>query len=192
MKHIKLFEGFVDDNEKLYNKLTYSPREITIELTQMGKQYIEEQLKSWLRSSRPSYQTEGFTPDTNISIKDRVKIAASYDGENKNPNKTVEIGEISINNGRWVGDSNLTKTVNDDGQEVSIGVFQIFVEYLPLEDSLGKGAKIVISKGLRRDGINQYKELKKDGGYPIYVCEFSKVEPGEVDHRGYFRIVSVN
>jgi hypothetical protein len=198
MKHIKLFEGFVDDNERLYNKVTYSPREITIELTQMGKQKIEERLKAWVGQSRPSYQTGGYIPRTRISIKDEVKIAASYDGgrvdKEKNRGKMVNIGEIMIDEepgfgGRWIEDSPLTKTGEDDGKRSS-STFIIFARYLPLEDEGRKGAMISLTESIYKDK-DQWSE-KENPMKTFNSCEFSKVEPGEVDDRGWFKIVSVN
>ena len=198
MKHIKLFEGFVDDNEKTYNKLTYSPIDITIELTEDGKQYIEEQLKAWVRQSKPAIQTGGYLPDTNISVKDKVKIKASYFGgpndsgrgeEKVNLGKMVNIGEIEIRDifGKWVSDSPLTKTGEIDGKHSS-SKFIIFARYFPLEDESGKGAKISLTKSIYKK--EQWSE-KENPMQTLINCEFSKVEAGEVDDRGFFKIVAV-
>jgi hypothetical protein len=198
MKHIKLFEGFVDDNERIYNKITYSPSEITIELTPMGKQKIEERLKGWVGQSRPSNQTGGYIPRTRISIKDKVTIKASYFGgpndsgidNERNRGKMVNIGEIRIDeepgfSGRWITDSPLTKT----GEGNSTGTFIIFARYLPLEDEGRKGARISLTESIYKSK-DQWSE-KENPMQTFNDCEFSKVEPGEVDDRGWFKIVSI-
>jgi hypothetical protein len=201
MKYIKIFEAFVDDNEKLYNKLSYSPSELTIELTQKGKQYIEEQLKAWIKQSKPSNQTGGYLPETNISIKDKVVIKSSYFGgpndsgrgdERTNRDRMVDIGEIVIqdgpgSSGRWTSDSPLTKTGENDGKHSS-GRFIIFARYFPLEDENGKGAKISLTKSIYKK--DQWDE-KTNPMQTLNNCEFDKVEVGEVDDRGYFKIVEV-
>jgi hypothetical protein len=201
MKYIKLFEGFVDDNEKTYNKVTYSPIDITIELTEDGKQYIEKQLKAWVKQSKPDIQTGGYLPDTNISVRDKVKIKASYFGgpndsgrgeEKVNLGKMVNIGEIEIKEqpgtgGGWVSDSPLTKTGENDGKQSS-SKFIIFARYFPLEDESGKGAKISLTKSIYKK--DQWSE-KANPMQTLVNCEFSKVEAGEVDDRGYFKIVEV-
>jgi len=193
MKHIKLFEGYVDDHEKLYNKISHSPSEITIELTESGKELIEDLLHSWVEASRPARQTDSYKPPTNIDIKDAVTISASYDNSVYNSRRTVVIGEIEIrgNYDSWVGISPLTKLLpNESGKEYTTGYFQIFVEYYPLEDEAGTGASISILQGLRTSETDQYRELQR-GIYPEYRCEFDKVELDKVDDRGYFRIVEV-
>jgi len=195
MKYIKLFEGFVDDNEKTYNKVT-SPIYITIELTEDGKQYIEKQLKAWVKQSKPAIQTGGYLPNTNISVKDKVKIKASYFGgpndsgrveEKVNLDKMVNIGEIEITDGRWVSDSPLTKTGKNEGKHSS-SKFIIFARYFPLEDESGKGAKISLTKSIYKE--EQWSE-KENPMQTLVNCEFSKLEAGEVDDRGYFKIVEV-
>jgi hypothetical protein len=193
MKHIKLFEGYVDDHEKLYNKISHSPSEITIELTESGKELIEDLLHSWVEASRPARQTGSYKPPTNIDIKDAVTISASYGDDVYNSRRTVVIGEIEIrgNYDSWVGISPLTKLLpNESGKESTTGYFQIFVEYYPLEDEAGTGASISIRQGLRAWEPDQYRELQR-GIYPEYRCEFDKVELDKVDDRGYFRIVAV-
>jgi hypothetical protein len=193
MKHIKLFEGYVDDHEKLYNKISHSPSEITIELTERGKELIEDLLHSWVEASRPAKQTGGYKPPTSIHIKDAVTISASYDNSVYNSRRTVVIGEIEIRGDydSWVGISPLTKLLpNESGKESTTGYFQIFVEYYPLEDEAGTGASISILQGLRAWEKDQYRELHR-GIYPNYRCDFDKVELDNVDNRGYFKIVAV-
>ena len=194
MKHIKLFEGYVDDHEKLYNKISYSPSEITIELTERGKDRIAGLLHGWVEASRPAIQTGSYKPLTIIDIKDAVTISASYDNSVYNSRRTVVIGEIEIkgNYDSWVGISPLTKLLpNESGKEYTTGYFQIFVEYYPLEDEAGTGASISIRQGLRAfHSKDQYRELQR-GIYPDYRCEFDKVELDKVDDRGYFKIVAV-
>jgi hypothetical protein len=194
MKHLKLFEGFVDDNEVLYNKISHSPRTITIELTEKGKDRIEGLLHGWVESSRPAIQTGGYKPDTIIDIKDAVTISASYGDDVDNSRRTVVIGKIEIrdNYDSWVGISPLTKLLPDEsGKESTSPFFQIFVKYYPLEDEAGTGASISILQGLRTSETDQHKELQR-GQYPKYSCDFDKVEPGEVDDKGYFKIVDIN
>jgi len=193
MKHVKLFEGYVDDHEKLYNKISHSPSEITIELTERGKERIEDLLHSWVEASRPAIQTGSYKPPTSIHIKDAVTISASYDNSVYNSRRTVVIGEIEIkgNYDSWVGISPLTKLLPDEsGKESTTGYFQIFVEYYPLEDEAGTGASISILQGLRPISADQYRELQR-GIYPNYHCEFDKVELDNVDNRGYFKIVAI-
>lgn len=193
MKHIKLFERYADDQERLYNKISYSPSEITIELTEMGKERIEELLHNWVEASRPASQDGGYTPNTSIDIKDAVTISASYGDDVDNSRRTVVIGEIQIraDYDSWVGISPLTKLLPDEnGKESKTGHFQIFVKYYPLADEAGTGARIGILQGLRTSEKDQHRELQR-GIYPNYHCEFDKVETGEVDDRGYFRIVDV-
>jgi hypothetical protein len=200
MKHIKLFEGFVDDHERLYNKISYSPSMITIELTEKGKQYIEEHLEAWVKRSKPAYQTGGYLPNTNISVNDKVKIKASYFGgpndsgrgeEEVNFGKMVNIGEIEIReqgaDGRWVSDSPLTKTGENDGN-YSSSKFIIFARYFPLADERGKGAKISLTQSIYKK--EQWSETENPMK-TLVNCEFSKVEAGEVDDRGYFKIVDI-
>jgi len=192
MKHIKLFEGFVDDHERIYNKISHSPSKITIELTEKGKDLIEGLLHGWVESSRPAIQTGGYKPHTIIDIKDAVTVSASY-GDDDNSRRTVVIGQIEIrgNYDSWEGISPLTKLLPDEsGKEYTTGYFQIFVKYYPLEDEARTGASISILQGLRASEKDQYKELKR-GKYPKYNCDFDKVEPGEVDDRGYFKIVDI-
>lgn len=193
MKHIKLFEGYVDDHEKLYNKISYSPSEITIELTEKGKDRIAGLLHGWVEASRPAIQTGSYKPPTIIDIKDAVTISASYDNSVYNSRRTVVIGEIEIkgNYDSWVGISPLTKLLpNESGKEYTTGYFQIFVEYYPLEDEAGTGASISILQGLRAyRETDQHRELQR-GIYPAYRCEFDKVELDKVDDRGYFKIVA--
>jgi hypothetical protein len=204
MKHIKLFEGFADDNERIriYNKLTYSPSEITIELTQRGKESIEENLKGWLKQSTPSNQTGGYIPRTRISVKDKVSIKASYYGgandsgrgdKEINRGKMVDIGEIMIDEEpwsgrRWTSDSPLTKTGEDDGKHSS-GSFIIFARYFPLGDKGGKGATISLTKSIRKE--EQWSE-KANPMQKVTDCAFDKVEVGQIDDRGYFKIVDIN
>ena len=193
MKHIKLFERYVDDHERLYNKIIYQPSEITIELTEKAKEFIKGLLEVWVKRSRPAIQTGSFKPNTNIDIKDAVTISASY-GEVGNSLRTVVIGEIEIIDSydSWVSISPLTKLLPDEsGKETPEKCFQIFVKYYPLVDEAGTGARIGIFQGLRASEKDQDKELQR-GIYVNYSCDFDKVEPGEVDNKGYFKIVDIN
>jgi len=171
----------IRNNRILFDKFK-APEKITLQITNTGKEQVKFHLLSWIpHDKRVPYQ---------IDIKDKVTLDRSLTEEDM----TRRIGEIRLDiGGREVPD--FCKFIGDDedyygfGKEMGTGQFSVFAEYFPESNNEGQlTASIGVTKGLERlSAKSTKKNLQK-----VNDCEFKKIEVGEVDDRGWFKIVSVN
>jgi hypothetical protein len=151
MKHIKLFEGFSEEEK---------PKSITIELTDEFKEMMS-------RSSETTNGKEGFA--TSIT-----PLELWNNGDRYN---LVKVGIIPYD-------------LKRDLQ------FDFWAAYKPKADEILVYQSNSTAKDLQDSMLNNYsipstslvaQKLTSD-----YYCKFENgFKVGEVDHRGYFRIVSV-
>ena len=168
-------------NTSILFKTFEAPEKITLQITNTGKEKIKSELENWIpQNERVPYHTD---------IVDKVTLNRSL----TNKDMRSRIGEISLDmGGREVPD--FSKFTQDDeeihGFNKIFGStrFSVFAEYFPVASKGVLTATIGLTKGLERPSVKSTNNnLQK-----VNTCEFKKIEVGEVDDRGWFKIVSVN
>ena len=169
-------------NNSILFKTFEAPEKITLQITNTGKEKIKSELENWIPQNER-------VPTRRPDIKDKVTLNRSL----TNKDMRSRIGEISLDmGGREVPD--FSKFTQDDeeihGFNKIFGStrFSVFAEYFPVASKGVLTATIGLTKGLERPSVKSTNNnLQK-----VNTCEFKKIEVGEVDDRGWFKIVSVN
>jgi len=174
------WDNMMRDNRILFDKLK-APEKITLQITDEGKEKIKSELLDWI--------PQNARVPSRITIVDEVTLDRSLHDENM----SIRVGEIVLDiGGREV--PYFGKYTQDDdeefgfGKEVSTSRFSVRAEYFPESKKGQLSAVIGLTKGLERRSVKStMRNLKK-----MNHCEFSKIEVGETDDRGWFKIISVN
>ena len=197
-----LNESSEDYDKRLFKQMSDAPNEITIQITEDGKNLMRKVFGEILKKSQPDYYEKvnpNWLPSYTLDLVDKITLQKKYEPEISGAEKPNKIGSMQITQDRsvpyekqWITLSPMFKM--DNGKS-STDTFNMYAFYIPFVDNLQgyttteKAAMILINAGVEFKISRQIGNFSPlDKGYDY----FDKFEVGQVSDKGYFKIVAVN
>jgi len=186
--------------DRLYRQISNAPSEITIEITEIGKNLIKKVFGEILEKSRPDiFNNSNWLPPYDIDLVDNITLEKKIKSEITSNEKPKKIGSMKIiynplnrySIDKWIEHSPMFKSNKGNVTDIfNMYAFYIpFVDYLQGYDTTEKAAMILINAGVDFNNskqIDNFTPLDKGSDY------FDKFEVGQVSDKGYFKILKIN
>lgn len=190
-----------NDNKRLFKQMSDAPDEITIQITENGKNLMRKVFGEILKKSRPDNypNNSDWLPPYTIDLVDKITLQKKYEPEISHGEKPNKIGSMKITQYRgtpwekqWINLSPMFKMGNG---KTSTDTFNMYALYIPFVenpegyDTVEKAAMILINAGVDFNNskqIGNFSPLDKGADY------FDKFEVGQVSDKEYFKIIKID
>jgi len=185
------------ESDRVYRRISNAPHEITIEITEIGKNLMKKVFGEILEKSRPDkYNNSDWLPPYNINLVDKITLKMKTNPEIAHNEKPKQIGSMQVTQNRnstyqWIEHSPMFKSNKGYHTDTfNMYAFYIpFVDYLQGYNTTEKAAMILINAGVDFDEskqIDNFTPLDKGDDY------FDKFEVGQMSDKGYFKILKID
>jgi hypothetical protein len=201
VRNWKQFLKESSESDRVYRRISNAPHEITIEITEIGKNFIKEFFGEILRKSQPDYYEKtnpNWFPSYTLDLVDKITLKMKTDTEISRNETPKRIGSMTIDQDmgvpyekKWTTLSPMfTSDAGYRGNTFDMYAFYIpFVDYLQGYDTTEKAAMILIRAGVDFNNSRQIGNFTPlDKGYDT----FDKFEVGQVSDKKYFKILKID